>query len=158
MIPHPYVILAAFLAILGAYVGGNLHGHRAERVTWEAATERLKAEQAQTLADETAKAVLATQRMDELAREKDAEDEKRRIADAAGRDDFERRLREARRRAGRCSAPTPASVNPGESAGAAPERDDGPGSPDPGLALRDAALELQRYAVACHGWALQVGR
>lgn len=64
--PSPWLILATVLALLGAFVGGNLHGHRAERTTWEALTAkatvtattaaRQSETQIATLKDETEKA------------------------------------------------------------------------------------------------------
>lgn len=156
--PNPYLIIALLLALGGSFVGGYLKGGADTGARWEAATERLKAEASQTLAEETAKAAAKDAENAELANKLDVEHAKA-VQDAlATRDDFSRRLLVARRGA-RCSGPAaPPAADPGVGAGPAPERNDGSGGPDPGLILRDAALELQRYAVACHGWAVEVGR
>lgn len=45
--PSPYLIIAALLALIGAYLGGNYHGHQAERTEWTARIEKERADAAQ---------------------------------------------------------------------------------------------------------------
>jgi len=67
MIPNPWLILGAVLAFIGAFVGGNIHGHRAERIVWEkrSAEESLaafkKGQSLQRAADQVAIDIAGTQ-------------------------------------------------------------------------------------------------
>lgn len=155
----PYLALAAVLALLGAYMGGNLHGHRAERAVWRLvqAQERAEASRIQAQAE---KAAREAQERVETANRAIEEEHAKAIADAAAsRDDFERRLRDATR--SRLCDPVPASPpTPGDRADATPGGWDGFREPDfdAGRRLREAGLVLQAYAKACHSWAEQVGR
>lgn len=158
MDPRAILVIAGFLAVLGAFIGGYLKGGADTAARWEAATERLKADAATTLAAETAKAAAKDAENAELANRLDLANAKAEADAYATATDFARRLREARRGAnGRCPTAV-AAVDPGVGAGVTESRDDGPGGADPAVHLRDAALELQRYAVACHSWAKEVGR
>ena len=56
-LPNPWIILGVVLALAGAYAGGDWHGHRAEKLVWQAAVEKQKTEAANTLADATARAL-----------------------------------------------------------------------------------------------------
>jgi hypothetical protein len=80
-------------------------------------------------------------------------------ADATA-DEFDRKLRDAKRRACSGRAPSGQAPNPGISPDTAGSGDSGPRTDDPrvGRKLRDYALDLQRYAKACHEWAWGVGR
>ena len=158
--PNPYLILVAVLALGGAFIGGYLKGGADTGARWEAATERLKAEAAATLAVETAKAAAADARNAELARTIE-ETHAQAVKDAASRGaDFDRRLRLAASRVGRCGPAAAAAIDPGRGSDPAGRGDPGLGgvSPEAIRAVRDYGLELQRYAVACHSWALEVGR
>jgi hypothetical protein len=42
-LPNPWLILGTVLALIGAYWGGNIAGHRAEREHWEAAQAKATA-------------------------------------------------------------------------------------------------------------------
>jgi len=160
----PFLALAAVLALLGAFVAGNLHGHRAEKTVWEAATARLQAEAATTLAAETERVRAAENRAQALTRTIEETHAVTAAADAARRDTFDRlltqRVRDAERRArSRCPVPGQAA-DPAAAEGSAPGGDAGLGgvSVERVRAIRDAGLELQRYAVACFTWARQVGQ
>lgn len=76
----------------------------------------------------------------------------------AGRADFERRLRVARSRPSCGNTTAVKAVDPVVSESPTAGRDDGHRENDIGISLRDAALELQRYAIACHSFATSVGR
>lgn len=41
---NPYLLLGAVLAIVGAFLAGNIHGHQSERTTWQAKIEEARAE------------------------------------------------------------------------------------------------------------------
>lgn len=159
----PYLAVAAVLALLGAFVAGNLHGHRAEKTVWEAATARLQAEAATTLAAETQRVREAENRAQALTRTIEETHAVTAAADAARGADFDRRLaervRDAERRArSRCPVPGQAA-DPAAAEGTASGGDAGLGgiSVERVRAIRDAGLELQRYAVACYEWARSVG-
>lgn len=156
--PHPYLILAAVIAFLGAYMGGNLHGHRAERIVWEKALAEQKAEAGKVLANALQRVRDKENQDAETARRIDETHAHELAVANAGLADFERRLRETRRRASCGNTPATPAVNPGISADIAPGGDDGSRTNDPASSLREAALDLQRYALACHSWAKGVGR
>ena len=160
----PYLAAAAVLALLGAFVAGNLHGHRAEKTAWEAATARIQAEAATTLAAETERVREAENRAQALTRTIEETHAFTAAADAARGADFDRRLTErvrAAERRARRNCPVPGqAADPASAEGVAAGGDDGLGvvSVERVRAIRDAGLELQRYAVACFTWAQQVGQ
>ena len=156
----PYLIIVAMLALGGAFVAGDLH-RRAER---DDHYGRIIAEQkvaaAGILAAETAKTEATNARNAELARTIEETNAQKAAADIARGADFDKRLRLAvGRERGRCTA-TSQTAPAGSGAEPAESGDPGLGgiSPEAIRAVRDAGLELQRYAVACHSWALEVGR
>lgn len=162
MIPSPTIILATALGFVlatgGAYVTGNLQGRKAADNIWQAKVAEQKVEAANQLAAAyAAKAEKEREDADNARRIDEAHKADMAAADAE-RADFDRRLREARRRASCSSTGGTEAPNTSVSENVAPGGIDRPGSPDPGNRLREAALELQRYARACHSWAHQVGR
>lgn len=44
---NPWIMLAAVLAIVGAFVAGDIHGHRSEAATWRAKVEQARADAAE---------------------------------------------------------------------------------------------------------------
>lgn len=131
-------------------------GHEARK--WEAAHAALKAEAADTLTKATQAARDKENADAERARQVD-EVYQAMLNDAyAGRDSFNERLRIARRGQSCADTASGQAAHPRGGENVAPLSNDGPGGSDPAGRLRDAALELQRYAVACHSWAIQVGR
>lgn len=40
----PHLLLGAVLAIVGAFLAGDIHGHQSERATWQAKVEEARAE------------------------------------------------------------------------------------------------------------------
>lgn len=149
-----WLITTAATVVLGIMLAFS----KAEVSSLKLAIAEQKIEAANVLAAETAKAAAADARNAELANKLD-QTYAQALKDAAdSRDDFARRLRLARRGA-RCDSPTaPETPDPGISPHTSPGSDGGSGESDLALYLRDAALELQRYAIACHSWANQVGR
>jgi len=141
-----------------AVMGTMLMLTKLELSAFKLAVAEQKIEAANILAAETTKAAAADARNAELANKLDIAHAQA-IRDAAdSRDDFARRLLIARRGA-RCSGPAATETpHPGIGSDTPPGSDGGSGSADLALHLRDAALELQRYAIACHSWATQVGR
>jgi len=150
------IAAGAFYAASLVAVGVGVHNYVS--LGYEAAISAQKAEAAAKLTELT-----------ERARKKETEDaENARNIDAvyqamlndafAGRDAFDQRLRIARRGARCGGAGSGAPADTGERADPAAVSEPGPGSPDPAHDLRNAALELQRYAKACHSFAVSVGR
>lgn len=100
----------------------------------------------------------AEKKSNDKAREVDEKYAQDMAAADAGRDDFNKRLRDAKRRACGGSPPTGQAVNPGIGTEPTGSGDGRSGEPNSASRLRDYALALQRYAVACHEWAVSVGR
>lgn len=154
--PYKYALYAAAAAI--ALSAAAYAGHRVTSLAWQAdmATQERTASALYIDALNTKAAVERANT--DLARKVDQDAADAQVAADAGRDDFARRLHDARswaRGPGTgCGKAASASVGAEPAAVSEP----GPGSPDPGSRLRDAALELQRYARACHEWAVGVGR
>ena len=152
--------LGAILIAGGIYFAGFKHAS----ARWEAATARLQVEAATLLSTETARVHEAENRANALARTIEENHALETAQNAARGADFDRRLtirvRDAERRArGNCPGPSQAADPPPPA--------DPAGSGDPGLggidperirAIRDAGLELQAYAKACHKWAAEVGQ
>jgi len=152
------LVIAGFLALLGAFIGGYLKGGADTAARWEAATERLKADAATTLAAETAKAAAKDAENAELANRLDQAHAKAEADAYATATDFARKLREARRGASSRCPTAVAAVDPGVGAGVAPGGDGGLGQPDPGDRLRAKVKKLQAFSVTCNAWAKEVGR
>lgn len=162
-LPNPYLLAAIGIGALAALSGSYLAGRSHANARWEAATARIQAEAATTLAQETARVREAENRAQALTREIEETHAQNTADDAARGADFDRRLaerlRDAERRArSRCPSPGQAA-DPSAAADAAGSRGAGLGGIDPARvrAIRDAGLELQRYAKACHAWAAEVG-
>jgi hypothetical protein len=161
-LPNPYLIggaaLAFLLATSGAYITGRVQGGKASNARWEAVRtqERLDAATIQAFALQRARD--AENRAAEAARTIEAEHNEAIALASRTRDDFARRLRLAQAGSCRSNGVPPDAPSAGVGADATPGSDSGPGSGNPGLSLRDAALSLQAYAVACHKWALENGR
>lgn len=161
---NPYVIIGAGVAFLVVATSAFFEGRHYEALTWEKAVAAQKIEAAAKLQTATAANAALDAKNSELAIRLDQEHANA-IADAAAsRDNFNsdlaKRLRETERRLrGRCT-PAPEAAHPGVGADVAAVGDDGPAGVDLAAvrAVRDAALEMQAYAVACHGWAVEVGR
>ena len=160
-----YLALAAVLALLGAFIAGDLTGAKHERAAWEASTAKLKADAATLLAN-----------AQEAARKKENEDaEKARAIDAtyqdkinilaSGASDRERSLlgslRNFQRRGDSC-------INTRLAEAAAPGSPEVT-TPDPRDAVLEAAArdfrqlgddadKLAAWATACHNWATENGR
>jgi len=141
-----------------AFLGTMLMFTKLELSDLKLAVAEQKTEAAQLLATATAASAAIDAARAEFANKLDTEHALSAANDAARRADFDKRLREARRGASNRCPTAVAAVDPGERAGVAESGDDGSGNIDPASHLRDAALELQRYAVSCHSWATQVGR
>ena len=157
-IPPQYALIAKMAAVGALLLGTSWlvadykdRGHRAEIAEMQAEAER-------TLTAVTEANRLKEKADADKAREIDAMYQGM-VNDAyAGRDAFAERLRIARRGASNCSATAREAADTGVREEPAGSGDDGSGSADPAHDLRDAALELQRYAVACHSWTVSVGR
>ncbi len=155
-LPSPWILLGFALMLAGAYIGGNTHGHKAERVTWEAATAKLKADAAQTLADETAKVLAGARREAALNTQLESDhneaDKKIAAADVKLTDDRARWMRE--HPGCRQSSPAAGGANSGAghtaqpTAGSVEELPAGSGQFIQSCAT--AAMKLETWAVACH--------
>lgn len=165
---NPYLIIASLVGALALAVGGFVEGRHYESLTWAKALSEQKLDAAAKLTAAVNANAAADAKNSELANRLDQEHANA-IADAAAsRDNFTaeltrriaERVRETERRV-RGSCPTTAEApHPGVRADVANGGDRGPVGPDiaAGQRLRDYALELQTYAVACHSWAIEVGR
>lgn len=155
---NPYVIIAAGCIWLGSVVGGYLYGTAHERRAWEASTARLQAEASEIRLKAEARAREAENRAAEAAILIDGAhaDAERKIAESrdAFAADLDRRLRNAARRS--CGGNGVPSAPSGPSSAADPAAGSDPGlrGVDSGRlrAVRDAAMRLQGYAVACHSF------
>lgn len=165
MIPNPWLILAVLLALGGVYAGGSLSGHRAERLAWEAATERLKAEAAATLADANARAAAKDQANAETARNLEERHAHELEMVNAARGDAAQRLTVSLRRLAQCGSGGPGAV-PLAADGAGVPAGGSPGGPD-GLPdrvgsriaeLGSGANKLAATVRGCVEWAKSVGR
>ena len=165
MLPNPYIIVGFLLALMGAATGGYLKGGADTAARWEAATERLKAEAAQTLADETAKAAAVNARLDQLANELDKAhlDEIEKIN--AVRSDAAKRLTGSLRQLAQCRADGRGPVPSAADAASVPEGST-PGG-DGGLPERvgerlerigTGANKLALMVRECVAWSASVGR
>lgn len=157
-LPNPYVMLAFGAALIASILGGYAYGTAHEARIWKAALaeQKAEAEQLRTTLTEKARAKEAADA--ESARNIDAVYQTM-LADAyAGSAEFDRRLRVARRGASCGGAGSGQAPHPGSGADVAAGGEPGPGSADPAHDLRNAALELQRYAKACNAFAVSVGR
>jgi len=156
--PNPTAILIAAGLWLSSCVGVFFWAQHIEANAWRVKVSEQKIEAGKVLATALQNNRVKENQDAENARKVDENHAKDLAAATASRDDFANRLRIARRGA---SCPNPGSTeapDPGISPDPASISNDGPRGPDPALSLRDAALELQRYARACHSWALEVGR
>lgn len=158
MTSNPYVLLAAGGLWIVSILGGYFYGTHHEALSWRAVIAEQKVETARTLNTATEAARQKETADADHAREIDAQhaDALRAVADS--RDAFADKLRIARSRQCGPSAPAGQAADTGSGATVASRGDDGPGQPDPGNRLREAVKVLQAYAVACHGWAVEVGR
>lgn len=156
----PWLALGTVLALIGAFLGGNYHGHSAERSQWQAvqATERAAAATLQAKAEKAASE--ANSRADEAARTIEETHAKDMATADATRADFDERLRRATSRPSRCDGLPAAAPNPGVGAVPATGGQPGPGNAafDAGERLRGAIVTLQAYAKACHAYAMEAGR
>lgn len=107
---NPYLIIAAILAIVGAFAGGEFDGRQRAHTADVAATEALKVQAASDLAAETAKtrtaeqalqAITNTQNLKDASHEKTVADLSARLQRAAGPAG---RLRDPNATAGGCGA------------------------------------------------------
>ncbi len=153
--PYKYLVLAGIAAV--ALMGAGYGGYHYRDLSAIAAIEKQNAEASKALLDLTEKHRKQEQADADKSREIDSVYQSM-VNDAyAGRDDFAKRLRIARRTS--CGGPgTAEAANPSISQEPAAVSESGLSADDIGLRIRDGALELQRYAVACHDWALSVGR
>ncbi len=150
------IAAGAFYAVSLIVVGAGVHNYVSRG--YEAAISAQKAEAATKLSELTKRARKKENEDAENARNIDAVYQAM-LSDAyAGRDDFDKRLRIARRGQGCGGTGSGAPSDTGERTDPAAVSEHGPGSPDPAHDLRNAALELQRYAKACHSFAVSVGR
>ena len=65
-LPNPWIMLGVVLALIGAFVAGNVHGHNAEKLVWQAAIEKQKDEAAQSLAAATEQVAVVQKQRDNL--------------------------------------------------------------------------------------------
>lgn len=151
-------ILAFILATGGAYVAGDLSGHKAANKTWESKIAKQEADANALLAQETAKSAAKDQAYAELANRLDTQHNEALAEIDATRDDFAERLRIAASRVGRCSAPTTKAVDPSVNKGTPAEGGLREVDLRSGEVLREYVGKLEVYSSACHEWAIQVGR
>lgn len=155
---NPYILLAAGGIWLASIVGGYFYGTHHEALSWKAAIAQQQADASRTLTAATDAARQKEATDADHAREIDAQHAAALDAANSSRDDFARRLRDARSRSCGSGADGGKATDTGSSAISPIGGDTGPGSVDPGNRLREAVKVLQAYAVACHGWAVEVGR
>lgn len=153
-------ILAFILAMGGAYVAGDLSGHKAANKTWELAVAKQKNEAAQLLAKSEADARSAEQRMNTLKDEVESEHAKSEadinaayaanqslVAQLGG-------LRDKQGRGSSCPSVVPQDPKPsGEPA--KPTAGGCQLSAETSRALLDLATLADRtavYAATCHAW------
>lgn len=146
------------LAFIGWTAGVYFYATGHEARIWKAAIAEQKSEAADLLTDLTEKARAKEAAHAETARNIDVVYQAMLNDAFAGNADFDKRLRDARRRASCPNTGSGQASDTGVGSTVAPSSDDGLGKPDPASDLRDALKELQRYSVACHGFALSVGR
>lgn len=155
----PYLALAAVLAVMAAFVSGDLYRGRQDKIAYDGAVAGLQRDATKVLAAETAKAAAADAHSAELSNQLDSAHAQALADIDATRDDFARRLRiAAASRVGRCGSPAAEAANSGLGAPVAASSDGEPGAVNPGLGLRDAVRALQEYSKTCNAWALDVGR
>jgi hypothetical protein len=151
-----YGIIA--LALIGWTTGVYFYATNHEARIWKTAIAEQKVEAEKILAEAYASKARQEQADADKAREVDSVYQAM-VNDAyAGRDAFADKLRSARRGQSCGSASTGQAADPSISPSVAGVSDDGSRESDPASRLRDSVLELQRYAKACHSWALSVGR
>lgn len=158
---NPYLALGAVLALIGAFLAGNYHGHDAESQVWQATIAQQKAQATQLLADQTAKIAAAEQtqamanaNLEQIRHEYDlkAADADSRVRAALAR------LRQSQGRGGCGSGALRASTGAGGAENASTGSSDGLASGLDDLTARTAraANELAAYARECHDFALSL--
>lgn len=163
--PNPWLILGVVLALGGAALAGYTYGTKHEARAWEAATAKLQAEAAQTLATANAAAAAKDQSNAELARNLDEKHAKELEAINAARDSAGKRLADSVRNLTRCRSSGPgelpvAASDPGIVADDATGGDAGL-SAQIGASLAGIGADANKLAATvrqCVEWANQVGR
>lgn len=156
---QPYLALAAVLAIMGAFVSGDLYRGRADKIAYDGAIAGLQRDAAQTLAAAESRNRAKEQADADKSRDIDAAHAATVASDAAQLDVFAQRLRDATKARDSCrNAASGQAANPGSSPPTAGSGDDGHRGEAVGIDIRNAVKELQRYAIAAHDFALECGR
>ncbi len=165
MIPSPYLALAGLLALLGAFVGGDLYRGRQDKITYDGAIAGLQRDAAATLAAANARAAAQDQANAETARNLEERHAHELEMVNAARGDAAQRLTVSLRKLAQCGSggpgPVPAPA-PGASvpAGGSPGGDGGlPDRAGERLAeLGTGANKLAATVRGCVEWARSVGR
>lgn len=160
----PWLILGAVLAAIGAYLLGNVSGHRAERVVWELAIERQKTEAANELTAATARAATVQKANDDLNLRLETQHAANSARLASAMDDLHRtatELDQLRQQPGRwcdCRRPVPpgarATPLPASAAAGVPGVD--PGSFSELAEIAKLCVASAEYGSSAHTWAVSI--
>jgi hypothetical protein len=163
MLTNPWLMLGVCIALTGSFIAGTIHGHRAEKNTWQRVAAQQQAEAARVLA-ESERARNAQERAYNAFKDKVENEHAAAAARIDAAYDTNRELLAElgglRDRYGRCRA----NGLPASAASAGGTSDTAAGCELSGKTSQ-ALLKLARdadtaaaYAAACHAWALKIGQ